>query len=271
MIRKFLNAYAFVFARRRFAKLNRLIFLIGARGLGILNCHSPFQSGEEPFLRQFLANYDSPEFVVMDVGANQGQFASWVLSATNKLKVVSFEPNPAAAQRLSVALSALADRHRLIPRGAASAPGEAIIFDYGTAEGSGHATLYSDVLTTIRRSDCVASIPIQLSTIDGEVEAIQETVCLLKIDTEGHEKDVLLGALKLLRDSPPPAILIEFNEMNAVSGTHYFALQKLLGDAYASFRLLPGGQLLPLDRQLPFYTEIYAYQNLVFLRRDLRY
>ena len=47
-------------------------------------------------------------------------------------------------------------------------------------------------------------------------------------------------------------------------------LRSLIGSAYEPFRLLPGGQLLPLKNLPPLFTEIYAYQNIVFLRSDIQ-
>lgn len=267
MIRTLLDLYSTIFARKSLARFNRFMFLLGARGLGILNCRTPYLSGEEPFLKKALEPYDSTDFAVLDVGANQGQFARYVLSATSSLKVISFEPNPAAATKLSLRIPEFMDRHRLIPKGASSHPGQATIFDYGESQGSGHATMYSDVLTSLRQSEAIEPIQIELTTVDLEVESISEKICLLKIDTEGHEREVLLGSQGLLQHAPPPIILVEFNEMNAVSGTHFYELLRLLGDQYQVHRILPGGNLLPLENQNPFYTEIYAYQNLVFLRR----
>jgi len=34
--------------------------------------------------------------------------------------------------------------------------------------------------------------------------------------------------------------------------------------------LLPGGRLLPLKDLPPLFTEIYAYQNIVFIRSDIK-
>ena len=102
------------------------------------------------------------------------------------------------------------------------------------------------------------------------MENITGDVCLLKIDTEGHEQEVLLGSLLFIKNNPPSAILIEFNEMNAISGTHYHRLKSLIGNAYEAYRLLPGGRLLPLKDLPPLFTEIYAYQNIVFIRSDIK-
>jgi len=218
-------------------------------------------------LRRFLAGYDRSDCVVVDVGANEGQFASWVLRNTTFLRVISFEPNPKSASRIKGNLKNNAQRHSLIQKGASSSVGKSMLYDYANDSGSEHASMYKSVIVDLHSSDGCSQTPISLTTIDHEIGSISSEICLLKIDAEGHEFEALLGASHLLEGFPPAAILVEFNEMNAISGAHYSQFKKLLEVNYDPYRLLPGGRLLPLRGQSPLYTEIYAYQNLVFLRK----
>jgi len=264
-----LDVYTALFGRKSFAKLNKFLFIAGAKGLGILNYKSPYQSGEEPFLKRFLKNHDQPSSIVLDIGANKGEFASWVIGSSKNLHVISFEPNPAAASALQKDISEINSRHTTIAKGASAAAGKSTLYDYDETNGSGHASLYSEVFKQIHHLENASTITVELTTIDIEMENITGDVCLLKIDTEGHEQEVLLGSLLFIKNNPPPAILIEFNEMNAISGTHYHRLKSLIGNAYEAYRLLPGGRLLPLKDLPPLFTEIYAYQNIVFIRSDI--
>ena len=269
MKERFLDTYSALFGKRRFAKFNKFLFMAGARGLGILNYKSPYQSGEEPFLQKFLKDYDQANMVVLDIGANKGDFASWVINSSENLNIISLEPNPAAASALQKNISDAYTRHTTIAKGAGAAPGKSTLYDYDETDGSGHASLYSEVFTEIHHSETISPISIELTTVDIEIKKIDGNICLLKIDTEGHEQEVLLGSRSLIDHNPPPAILIEFNEMNVISGTHYHRIKSLIGNAYDAYRLLPGGQLLPLKNLPPLFTEIYAYQNIVFIRSDV--
>ena len=270
MLERLLDAYSALFGRIRFAKFNKLLFMAGARGLGILNYKSPYQSGEEPFLQKFLKDYDQVNSVVLDIGANKGDFASWVIRSSKNLNVISLEPNPAAASALQKNISDVNHRHTTIAKGAGAEAGKSTLYDYNETDGSGHASLYSKVFTEIHHSESISPISIELTTIDIEIEKIEGNICLLKIDTEGHEQEVLLGSRSLIENRRPPAILIEFNEMNVISGTHYHRLRSIIGVTYDAYRLLPGGQLLPLKNLPPLLTEIYAYQNIVFIRSDIK-
>lgn len=266
LVKMFENIYSRLFARPRFKEFNKLLFLLGARGLGILNYHTPWTSGEEPFLKKFLAKYDDSDSVVLDIGANKGQFASWVLRNSSNVKVISFEPNPSSAAILRENIG-FNSRHTLINKGASNSVKSGKIYDYDQEIGSGHASMHREVFAEIYHSDTYSEIPIELTTVDHELPTFSTMkVCLLKIDTEGHEKDVLKGSKILLETHSPEAILIEFNEMNAFTNTQYHTVKQLIGNNYTPHRLLPGGSLLPLNGESPLYTEIYAYQNLVFLR-----
>ena len=271
MVSSFLDAYALLFSKRIFVKFNKFLFLLGCRGLGILNYKSPHMTGEEAFLSSFLKKYDHSGLVVVDVGANSGQFASWVARNTDHLKVISFEPNPVSARIYSESMKAFlgSGRLKLVGKGLSDKFGKSKIYDYPEQfrMGSQHSSMYEKVITDIHSSERFTSYDIDLTTLDQELCDVGSKICLLKIDVEGHELGVLGGGCALLSNSPPPAILLEFNEMNVNSGVHFKDFLDKLGDCYLPFRLLPGGGLLPLDGQSPLYTELYAFQNIVFLRR----
>jgi hypothetical protein len=61
-------------------------------------------------------------------------------------------------------------------------------------------------------------------------------------------------------------VQLEFNEMNTVSRVFFRDFFTLLGDRYDIYRLLPGG-LLPITKYRPLQCELFAYQNLLFVRR----
>ena len=60
----------------------------------------------------------------------------------------------------------------------------------------------------------------------------------------------------------------EFNEMNVFSRTFLKGFMDFLDD-YEPFRILPRGRLLSLRPYRAFRVEIFAYQNIIFIREDL--
>lgn len=133
-------------------------------------------------------------------------------------------------------------------------------------EGTEHASVYRDVIEGLHQV-AAAEVEVTLGTVDTFVnERAIERITLLKIDTEGHEFQVLQGAAETLAHGRVELIQLEFNEMNTVSRVFFRDFQLLLGDKYDIYRLLPGG-LLPITKYRPLLCEVFAYQNLLFVRR----
>jgi FkbM family methyltransferase len=249
---------------------HQFLFRIAIRCLGVLNWKTPVESGELPFLESFLPRYDSDEWVAIDVGANAGQFASWVLASTRQIQLISYEANPLAwkqyVDRLSPAGSDGGKRRwKLVEKGVSSAAGKAVIYDYSDEPGSSHASLYKEVFDGFYQRDS-AGTEVELCTLDADLADLGRKICLLKFDIEGHELEALRGAAATIARHKPPLILIEFNAMNAMSNASFHAICKTIGEDYLPNRLLPGGELLPLKGETPLLTELYGYQNLAFVR-----
>jgi hypothetical protein len=103
----------------------------------------------------------------MDIGAAAGEYAMYFLSKTSARRVLAFEPQPSVMEQLrfNLSLNGLADDPRV--------------------------TLYrSYVGTKIADDHC---------TLDSLSGLIRQP-CLVKIDVDGGESDVLAGAGELLRE-----------------------------------------------------------------------
>ena len=260
--------YAMHFGKKRYQEINKKLVFFGLKGMGILNYKSPELSGEKGFLEKHLRAHDNHGKIVVDIGANAGQFAKLALETSSSLSVISFEPHPKACEKFENRMKDFSDRCQLVRKGASDNKGEAFIYDYKNNQGSEHASLDRDVIEKLHGAENSEKTKIELTTLDTELAALNKKICLLKIDTEGHELSVLSGAQKTIRNHRPSAILIEFNEMNALSSTHYCNILDAVGNNYLPYRLLPEGELLSLRGERPLWTEIYAFQNLVFLLAD---
>ena len=193
---RFLNAvargYPYVFARPRFQKLNRFLFECAARGLGILNYENGTVSGENYFLKKILTGNTRP--VVIDIGANEGVYAEAVRRFHPNATVFALEPHPETFKRLARRAEQLG--FIAVNVGCGRNSEKRILFDYKNSDGTVHASLYEDVITSFHQSEA-AQVQIEIVTVDEFLDqrGIVD-VDLLKIDTEGNEFDVLLGAEK---------------------------------------------------------------------------
>jgi FkbM family methyltransferase len=138
-------------------------------------------------LRKRLGNYRFK--TVFDVGANAGQSALEYLQAFPEAEIYSFEPVAATYQGL-VEATHEHERIHTFPTGMGSVTGEAII-----------NVNPRSVMSSIgfRRPQDVQEA-ITLDTVaDFAARHGIETIDFLKVDTEGHDLEVLAGAASLLQ------------------------------------------------------------------------
>ena len=257
------NVYVFLFARKAFYKMNLLLYKLSMTGIGIHNYENDRVSGEKSFIKYMKAKDAFKDGVILDVGANVGHYAIMLRKNNIKLPIFAFEPHPVAYKKLEQAASV----HAFIPvkRGAGEVSTRAVIYDYAGNTGSEHASMYKEVISELRNS-AVEEVNIELVSIDHFVaENNISKIALLKIDTEGHELNVLKGAKMTLAKGLVEVIQIEFNEMNVISRTFFKDIIDIL-PGYDFYRLLPDG-LRALGTYNVLDFEIFAFQNIVALKR----
>jgi len=258
------SCYRIIFARPACFKFNKLLLELSLRGLGVKNAESDEASGESFFLTEILSRYDKP--LVLDVGANRGNYANKILTLCPDATLYAFEPHPATFSLLQQV--AKKRGFEAINSGMGAETGVLHLYDREEADGSGteHATVYRDVIENLHQVPATA-VEVSLSTVDTFMhQRGLKKITLLKIDTEGHEYQVLQGAAESLARGMVEMIQLEFNEMNTISRVFFRDFYTLLGDRYDIFRLLPGG-LLPITKYRPVVCELFGYQNLLFVRR----
>lgn len=171
--------------------------------------------------------------VVLDVGANRGQFAQEILQILPDTKIFSFEPVPDAYEELK----SLSEKHRqIIPvkRAVSLKNGQSTFFvtasDVGSSlleplpnQPSQWLTLDKQVtVETIRLDDFIRN----------ENLANPGGVALLKSDAQGSDLDVILSAGEFLNPMFIKSILVEINFTNFYHGQqHYYDIFSTLDNA----------------------------------------
>jgi FkbM family methyltransferase len=156
--------------------------------------------------------------VVLDVGANVGQFGAFLRSRGYKGKIISFEPIKSAYNSLLI-------------RAKADGNWEANNFALGAEHGETtinvtEYSVFSSILPSTelatqldRRATLARTETIQIRTLD-EVSHSISAKSLLKIDTQGYEKQVLEGGIQNL--SRFQGILMELPIVHLYKGTWQF-------------------------------------------------
>lgn len=158
----------------------------------------------EPWLTDHLPAPDTG--LALDVGANEGD---WTKALADRCSEVhAFEPNPQILPQLRVNMSPYRNV-RLIEIAVGATVGS---LDLDLYERSEWATSYhADELDAWRAGDPLGTITVPVHTLDL-LGYDDRPVQFIKIDVEGAECDVLLGARRLL-DRHHPGLLVEIHSV----------------------------------------------------------
>jgi FkbM family methyltransferase len=230
--------------------------------MGINNYQSDYLTGEKYVLEHYLKNISKP--LIIDIGAHIGDSAILVKTINSRSRVYSFEPNPSTYMELS----RNSRKYRFHAYNFALGDKEGTMTLYDTANGysSPFASVYKSVVETVHHTK-TNKYKIKITTLDKfyENNLTGQSIDLLKIDVEGYEYKVLLGAKKLIGSGKVNLIQFEFNIMNRHSKIFFLDFEKLL-KGYTLYRLLPHG-LLPINSDSLLYSEIFMFQNILAIRK----
>ena len=145
-------------------------------------------------VRKFLREIARPDWVFVDVGAHVGEYA--VRLARYYMKVIAIEPNPRAVAKLvkNIKLNNI-NNIEVIQVACGDVETEMMLRVRG-----GSSTLLPDI-----KSDTV--VKVKVTRLDNIVEHAD----VIKIDVEGFEEKVILGAMKLI-EKCRPILVIEHHE-----------------------------------------------------------
>jgi FkbM family methyltransferase len=256
------DIYAFLFGWPAAARMNRRLFYLSSRALGLHNSSSPALSGEMKIIGDRIGRIDKP--VVFDVGANIGSWSSEVLRINSHAQIHAFEPQAALASHIATTFPQI----KVTNAALGDSAGELELYDYANHSGSQHASLIKGVIDKIHGgTPRVTRVP--LLTIDDYCLTHRiEQIHFLKVDVEGFELTVLRGAQQMIAGGRVDAVQFEFNEMNVLGRTLVNDFLNFFGDAYSIYRILPHG-LVQLKAKDFWFNEQLVYQNLLAVKRPV--
>ncbi|NES25389.1 MAG: FkbM family methyltransferase [Symploca sp. SIO3E6] len=180
--------------------------------------------------------------LVLDVGANIGQFAENLLAMGYQGQVVSFEPLSDAYQQLQEASKSnpnwqVAERCAIGERN-----GETEINISQNSQSSSILPILQTHIDAASKSVYVDSEKVKISTLsDMAVNYVKQSqATLLKIDTQGYEDQVLQGAQEIIPQIK--GIYLELSLVPLYEGQLLFEemLTKIKGMGFSLYHLSPG-------------------------------
>ncbi len=213
------------------------------------------RSGERRFVQNILPKIiQNNKPILYDIGANVGTYTSLLQHTFPEGCIHAFEPNPHSfSELLKVSMKKTICTQKAV--GAQSG----VTYLYLNTEDttSGLATLHKEIQDKLHTQKELQSIEVSVITLDSYT---QEQIDFLKIDTEGHELEVLKGATALIKKDKIKVIQFEFNEMNIVTKAFLLDFYNILKQ-YSFYRITPKG-LISLG-QYSHDNEIFDFQNIV--------
>lgn len=121
--------------------------------------------------------------VVVDIGANIGTFAIYAGQYASKVYAIEPEPHNLEALKNNIALNSMEDRVVPLPYGISDYKGTAVIHDSGGGSSIKDDGMFGTEIEVMSLNDLFKLYSI-------------ESVDVLKIDVEGSELEIILGASK---------------------------------------------------------------------------
>ena len=258
------NIYRKIFANRKLYNINKAIYNLIIKSIGINNFENDNLSGEKHLLNVILKTFNKP--IIFDIGGNVGNYSNSIKSLSKNSIIYSFEPHPKTYGILKLN----ADKYGYNAYNYACGDKESKLqlYDYeDESSGTEHASLYKETFDNLYHKK-VISYEVDVITLDKFVlDNKINKINLLKIDTEGNDFNVLLGAKECLHKNIIDIIHFEFNSMNVYCRVFFKDFFDLLIN-YNLFRLLPKS-FIPINNYEPIHCEIFAYQNIVAVNKNL--
>jgi len=169
-------------------------------GLNITRKGRGWELFEHETLSRFLSEFHVD--CVFDVGANSGQYATRLREIGFRGLIISFEPNPAVFANLQIA--AKADTEWITKQIALDSESRTLMLNVMKRDvfSSLHEPDHSETCTFVNMNVVERQVPVSTETLDALFPGLQEQFHFsrpfLKMDTQGHDLDVIVGASKCL-------------------------------------------------------------------------
>lgn len=239
------------------------------RRLGI-GCGGNINRSGETVVFYLLSKIPLEMITIFDVGSNVGDYTEMAIKHLPdgvKHNIHCFEPSPSTFEIIKQRFQNKADII-LNPTALGACSGTATL--YMDTESSQLASLTKRDLDFYGIKHDSIHVEVTVDTLDNYAfQAGIESIDLLKIDVEGHEMDVLLGAKRLIDNGMIKFIQFEFGGCNIDTRSFFRDFYDyLIEKGYRIYRILPNRSLLPLPKYKETY-EKFRTSNFLAVRNEI--
>lgn len=140
--------------------------------------------------------------MIIDVGANIGQFSRASLGRWPTSQIIAFEPLPSAAESLGLMLTSMGDCHAVHQMALGSRNGETVFRQHRYSLSSSVLPVAESSRNRYEWAKGAESIAVPMGRLDDVLVGVPLVrPLLIKIDVQGYEMEVLSGAKRVLEEA----------------------------------------------------------------------
>lgn len=225
--------------------------------------NDPSRNGEYWLVESVLSVANDCD-TILDVGANKGEWSARVLSAANaggkKVRLIAFEPCSATRQMLHGRLGATSG-FTICDSALSSSEGYADFFSNGAGSGT----------NSLSAASGSSSERVRLTTLDKFVDENHiHHLRMVKIDTEGFDFSVLVGAKETLSRGGVDVVQFEYNWRWLMNKASLLEVFEFIKDKPYCLGKLAGAKIFFFEAW-HFELDRYFENNYVLIRRGSVY
>lgn len=260
--------FNFFFGKKALQNFFRKLLGFALLGLNYSSAKKYNDNGEKNLLKKLAKQFSDKELVILDVGANIGEYSASVIESFEhkNFHLFSFEPSKPTFQTISKRFTE-DNRITVLNKGLSNeAKSIQLFYDKET---SGLSSVYNRDLrhtsVNFTESETIEVITLDMFCIENEIENID----FLKLDVEGHELEVLHGATNTLKNSNIKVLQFEFGGCNIDSRTYFKDFYFHLEHDFNIYRIVRDG-IHPI-KTYSEKLEIFQSSNFVAIHKSLSF
>jgi len=260
-----MNILIKLFASNYFISLRKLIFHFSLKISGYKNFGNFYDTGEDYLFSQ-IKKFNIKN--VLDVGAHTGAFSKKLLENEN-INVIAFEPMKKNFIRLKKLENDYKYRFKCFNIALSNRIGNTKIYYTNPSSQLSSIAINLNKINFLKNKK-IKKQNIKIDTLDNLIaknkKIFKNKIDYIKIDTEGNDFKVLVGALKTIKKHKPQLIQIEMNYHYLFAGENLYQFSKFLV-GYEVFQIMPfNNGLLKIDPSRP-ENNIFHLSNFIFKKK----
>jgi FkbM family methyltransferase len=189
---------------------------------------------------------------IFDVGANQGQYANSLFSSNFKGKIFSFEPYSKAHKSL-LKLAKKNSGWYVPPRCAVGRINKMVTLNISeNSVSSSLLPMLDEHLNSAKKSRYIGTEFVPLITLDSFAKSIKFKKAFLKIDTQGYELEVVLGAKSLMKKLVGIQLEVSIGNLYDGQPNYLYILKHIEKKGFNLWSITPGFRDKKTNKLLQF-------------------